>query len=97
MKKKVSRVGVVSLGKIQAIITGVLYALIGLLLGPFYIATIMETFKGNLALGVILGLILGPIIGFVMGAIAGFIGGIITGWLYNLAARFVGPLEIELG
>ncbi|MEE8524181.1 MAG: hypothetical protein V3T72_09645 [Thermoanaerobaculia bacterium] len=92
------RVGVLSCGKI----TGLLYALIGLIIGGIFAllslvgAGMAASGGGSEALwGAMFGVgavILMPLFYGVMG----FIGGLITGLLYNLIAGWIGGLEMEL-
>lgn len=92
----VRRFGVLSVAKIM----GVLYALIGLIVGAFIslFALVGAAFlSSNSGMGggsVLFGvgaIILLPILYGVMG----FIGGIITAALYNLLAGMIGGVEIE--
>lgn len=101
----IRRVGVLSLGKVL----GVLYALLGLVFGAitafFWTMTVLlgvaaggQDAEGTGALvgfGLLFGvgaLILYP----VLLGILGFVGGLITALFYNLVARFVGGLEVDL-
>ena len=91
----VKRIGVLSLAKVMA----VLYAGIGLL-GGLFIALISSIggsafahHEGALGMGFGIGaIVLFPILYDVLG----FVGGIISAWLYNLAAGFIGGVELDL-
>lgn len=94
----VKRVKALSVGKV----TGVLYALLGLIAGAlFSLASLAGSVLGSASgqdnpFAILFGV--GSIVLFpVFYGIAGFIGGIITAALYNLAASFVGGVEVELG
>jgi hypothetical protein len=91
----VKRVGVLSLGKVL----GVLYALLGLIIGAFFslfalvgaVAAGGEGGAATLLFGV------GAIIMFpVLYGIGGFIGGIIVAALYNVVVSVAGGIELEL-
>jgi len=97
----IRRIGVMSLAKIM----GVLYAGIGLVIGVCFAlfsllgggAAMMGGQDGGAAAG---GLMMGMGLGMAIAApifygVLGFIGGLLTGWLFNLAAGFVGGLEVE--
>jgi len=98
------RIGVLSCGKVL----GALYALLGLIIGGIYalfallfavigVSTAQESgdaLAGG-AFGVLFGV--GSIILFpILYVILGFLGGLITALPYNLIARFVGGIELEL-
>ena len=98
----IRRVGVMSVAKLM----GVLYGGIGLLIGVLFAlfsmvgggAMLAGAGGGDAAMGG--GMMMGMGLGFLVMApifygLAGFIGGAITGWLYNLAAGWVGGIEIE--
>lgn len=98
------KIGVLSCGKVL----GALYALLGLIIGAIYAlfavligligaATAVDSSDALMggAGGVIFGvfsIILFPI----FYGIIGFIGGIISAFLYNLVARYVGGIELEI-
>ena len=97
MKKyKLKKVGAISIGKVNGLISGILYAIAGLILGPIYLGVIFSMMGSNGMAGALLGLVVGPALGFVGGFVIGFIYGIVVAWLYNIAAKYVGPIEIEL-
>ena len=100
-KMLVKRVGVLSLAKLQAIIGVGLGLVIGIPIGLIMMivgAAVMSQGEGGVAGGgmsVGLGLfyiILLP----VMYGIGGFIFGVITALIYNVAAGFLGGLELEM-
>ena len=88
--QKVKRIGVLSLAKIL----GVLYALIGLILGVLFAIlplTGLNVDKTTMFFGT------ATIIVFpVLYGIMGFIGGLITAFFYNLIAGKIGGLEVEI-
>jgi hypothetical protein len=97
----IRRIGVLSAGKIM----GVLYGGIGLLIGLFF-ALFMLLGGGALmasgeegssaagAMGMGMGIVM-AIAAPIFYGVMGFIGGLISAALFNLAAGFVGGLEIE--
>jgi len=96
--QRILRIGPLSLAKIQ----GVMFLVMGLIFGVLYgviigIAGIvtMGAGEGEGALFLILGA--AAIIGFpIVYGIMGFLMGALMAWAYNLAARFIGGLEVEL-
>jgi hypothetical protein len=97
---KIRSVGPLSVGKIFGAIYGGLGLLIGLFLALFLIlgAAIWPDQKGapalipSVAIGIAV-IIFAPI----FYGLAGFIGGLISAALYNLAAGFLGGIEVDLG
>ena len=96
----IRRVGVLSVAKLM----GVLYGGIGLLFGVLFAlfcvigGGAMLAGGGDAAVGggAMLGMGIGALIfAPVFYGLAGFLGGALTGWLYNLAAGWVGGIEIE--
>jgi len=86
MKKlKIKKVNVLKLGFIFATIYGILSAIIFLFVGIFGIAI-----EGN-PVGLLL-MILMPF----LYAFCGFIGGLIMGGMYNLVAKWIGGVEVEV-
>lgn len=100
----VRRIGAFSCAKVL----GALYALLGLIFGVFYalisllVAVIgfsTETGSGEGIAAGTFGLIfgVGSIIFFpIIYGILGFVGGLISAFLYNVIARFVGGIELDL-
>ena len=98
----IRRIGVISLAKLMGLlyggiglIAGVLFALFFMLGGGAMMASGMEESAG--AGGMMMGMGLGAAIVLPIAyGLMGFIGGLLTAWLYNLAAGFVGGIEIEV-
>ena len=98
----VRRIGVFSVAKIMGVlyggiglIAGVCFALFSLLGGGAMMASGQQDaqFGGGAMMGMGLGLaVMLPI----FYGLLGFIGGLLMGWLYNLAAGFVGGIELEM-
>jgi hypothetical protein len=99
----IRKIGVMSLGKLMA----VMYAGIGLLLGGLYAlfavvgggAMMAMGGEENAALGG--GMVIGMGLAAVVVApiaygIFGFIGGVISAFFFNLAAKYAGGLELEV-
>lgn len=93
------RVGVLSCGKIS----GVIYALIGLIFGGFFALfslfgagfAALQTNQSDALLGALFGV--GAVIFMpVFYGFMGFVMGLIGGALYNLVAGLIGGLEMEL-
>ena len=73
---------------------GVFFALFMLVGGGAMMASGAE--QAGAGGGMMMGMGLGAAIVFPIAyGLMGFIGGLLTGWLYNLAAGFVGGIEIE--
>jgi hypothetical protein len=97
----IRRIGVLSLAKIMGVlyaglglIVGVCFALFSVLGGGAMMASGAEGGAGGA--GMMMGMGLGMAIAApIFYGVLGFIGGLISGWLFNLAAGFVGGLEIE--
>ncbi|MGH9937107.1 MAG: hypothetical protein ACREAM_12720 [Blastocatellia bacterium] len=91
----VKRVRVLSVGKVL----GVLYALLGLLLGGILsllsLAGAVASGLDEGIAGVLFGVGAVVIVPLFYGGV-GFIGGIIMAALYNLVASFIGGIEVEL-
>jgi len=91
---KIKKIGVKSLAKIL----GVTYAVMGFIGGLFF--TIMFVFNGTDGFDVkSMAFILGigaPIFLPIFYGILGFLAGLVTAWLYNLMARWVGGVELEI-
>jgi hypothetical protein len=97
----ITKVGVMSLGKLM----GLLYAAIGIVFGLLYAlfavvggGAMMAMGGGDGAMGggMMMGMgIAAVIILPIFYGVLGFIGGLITALLFNLAAKYTGGLEIE--
>lgn len=93
-KRRLKRIAPLSAGKIS----GILYGIVGLLFAPvFALMTLLspalpeDQRTGMMAFG------LGAIVMFpIIYAVMGFIVGILGALLYNLVARWVGGLEVEV-
>lgn len=97
----VKRIGVLSLGRVMGTIYGGMGLLFGLIfsivaiLGTAFGTAFQEATGADALLGALFGVgavILLPIFYGLMG----FLAGLLMAALYNLAARFVGGLELEL-
>ena len=92
--QRIKSVGILSCAKML----GVLYGCMGLLLIPFALVAglaSMATQQTNSAIGGAAMLALGIIAPFIYGAM-GFVFGAIGAWIYNLVAKWLGGIEIEL-
>ena len=95
---RIQRIGPLSLAKIQ----GVMFLVIGLIFGVLYgvimgIAGVVTMSAGEEegAMFLILGAV--SVFGFpIFYAVMGFLMGALMAWAYNLAARYIGGLEVEL-
>ena len=89
--KTVSKIGVMSLARVQAVVMGVLYLLMGI------ISTVLAGMNPEAvaALGVPTG-ISGIFRLTIGGVITGFIAGAIIAYVYNLIAPKVGGVQVEL-
>jgi hypothetical protein len=92
----VKHLGVMSVAKIGAVL-GLIFGLVeGIIIG------IMAVIIGSAAtagFGPLLGMGVGGLIVFfaiIIGLIGGFVGGAIYAFIYNVAARYVGPIEVDL-
>lgn len=86
MKQKIQRIAPLQLGKLLAVI----YALFSVVFIPFIMLSAFMSPEGS-----------GPGILFAIGMpilyiVLGFIGGIIGAFIYNLSAKWVGGVEIEI-
>ena len=89
--QKVKRIGVLSLAKIL----GLLYAILGLIIGALLSLFSVTGFVGAADVGLFFGtasIIIFPILYGVMG----FVGGLITAFFYNFIAGKIGGLEVEI-
>ena len=97
-KTVIKRMGVFSVAKIQALICTVLGLIIGVLYGLIFIifgAALMSQQGASGASGVVIGLVI-MVTAPIMYGIFGFISGLIVGFIYNVAAGFVGGIELDL-
>ena len=99
----IRKIGVMSLGKLMA----VMYAGIGLLIGGLYAlfaivgggAMMAMGGEENAALGggMVIGMGLAAVVvAPIFYGIVGFIGGVISAFFFNLAAKYAGGLELEV-
>ena len=98
----IRRIGVLSLAKIMGVLYGGIGLVIGICFALFSVlgggAAMMGGQEGAAAGGLMMGMGLGfAIAAPIFYGILGFVGGLLTGWLFNLAAGFVGGLEVETG
>ena len=99
-KMQIKRIGVFSFAKVYAVVlTGIgllIFIPIGLIMMIFGAAAITQESGGAMAgVGIGLGLVYMVILPVVYGII-GFIFGAVTALIYNVAAGFVGGLELDL-
>ena len=88
--QKIKKIGVLSLAKIF----GLLYALIGLILGALFAVLSLFGFSAE-ETGLFFG-VASIIIFPILYGIMGFVGGLITAFFYNSVASKIGGLEVEL-
>jgi hypothetical protein len=87
-------VGVLSVAKVM----GCMYAIIGLIAMPFILLiSLLGAMAGNKEnpLGAMGATVVAIMMPFIYGAL-GFVGGAIMAALYNLMARFIGGIQLEL-
>jgi hypothetical protein len=89
--KTISKIGVLSLARIQAIVMGVLYLILGIL-STALASLSPESVAG---LGVPTG-VSGIVRLTIGGIITGFLAGAVIAYLYNVVAPKVGGVQIEL-
>jgi hypothetical protein len=97
----ITKVGVMSLGKLM----GIMYAAIGLLFGGIYalVAVVgggamlaMGGNEGAMGGGMMMGMGVAAVIVLpVIYGVLGFIGGLVTALFFNIAAKYAGGLEVE--
>ena len=98
MTRRLTRIAPLPVAKIS----GILYAVVGLIFVPFFVlAGIAGLFTGSGdgnagAVGVVIGMLAMAVIFPIMYGVMGFFGGIIVAALYNLIARWVGGIEFEV-
>lgn len=89
--KTLTKIGVMSVAKIQALITGALYLLMGV------IANIIGLKNPELIMGAGIQLGITALITYTLaGLIGGFVIGALIAYLYNLLAPRIGGIQIEL-
>ena len=92
----IKRIGPLSCAKLS----GLLYAVIGLLIGGvFSLAAMAGAFASETAgaagIGAVIGV--GAVIVFpILYGLMGFVGTLIAAWLYNVAAGVVGGVEVDI-
>jgi hypothetical protein len=84
--RTVVRINPLQLGKIL----GISYALMSLLIIPFFVLIVIANPR---AAGFSLGMV---IMIPVFYGILGLIGGVVFGWIYNICAKLVGGIEVEV-
>jgi len=99
------RIGALSFGKVLGalyaplgFIIGGIYALVALLFAVIGVSTALES--GDALAGGTFGVLygVGSVILFpILYGVLGFVGGLISALLYNLIARFLGGIDLELG
>lgn len=92
--RKLKRIAPLQLGKIL----GVLYGIMALLMVPIFL--VMSLFSTQLPEGQRAGMFAFGV-GFalfmpVIYAVMGFVFGVLSAWLYNLVAKWVGGIEVEV-
>ncbi len=92
----VKKIGVLSCAKIQAVVLAILGLIIGVLYGiiGFFIALAAPHEFGSNFPAVIF--VLMPIIMPIFYGILGFISGAIGAFVYNIVAKWIGGLEVEI-
>jgi hypothetical protein len=93
MKKRLKKVAPLQLG----IVLALLYAMLGLLVAPVFLLVSMFTAKTDAA-GSAMPMMIGGMIGIlfvpIIYGILGFIGGVLMAFVYNLAAKLTGGIEV---
>jgi hypothetical protein len=96
--QRLKRVGALSFAKMQGAVMGVIGLLFGLIYGAILVVTgIVALVAGQKAgmialLGGVAFVILAPL----FYAALGFLFGALSAWIYNIVARYVGGIELEL-
>ncbi len=85
MKHTIKKFGVISAGKMLAAILAVMMFVVGLITGVISIT------QGQILTGVII-ILLAPIIY----AVIGFITGVLWAFVYNIVAKKIGGLQVEI-
>ncbi len=91
--QRIQRIGPKSVAKLS----GVLYALLGLIIGVlFFIISLLIPGKSPGSGALLLFGIATPIIFPILYGGIGFVFGLVIAWLYNLVAKWVGGIEVEI-
>ena len=85
-KRILKRVNPVQLAKFL----GLLYALLGLIFAPFFLLAALFGPKGA-GMGLVMVILIPVLYG-----IAGVISGLLGGWIYNVVAKIIGGIEVEV-
>jgi hypothetical protein len=92
--RRIKRVAPLQLGKIS----GLVYAILGLLICPIFLLAFVfapaaqaQQRVGVMALGAGFALFLPVLYG-----IAGFVGGVVSAFIYNIIAKWIGGIEVEV-
>ena len=101
-KLRINKLGVLSVAKVQGAVMFVIGLIIGVIYGLAVIAISLLGAgiggKGSLAVGgggIVMGIVMMILFPVMYGAI-GFVGGAISALLYNVFARMVGGIEMEI-
>lgn len=94
MTRRLKRIAPLQLGKILA----VLYGAMGLLAAPVFliISLVGSTSGQKAAVPAVLGGLVGVVLVPIFYAVMGFLIGVVGAFLYNLVARWVGGIEVEV-
>jgi hypothetical protein len=90
LTRKIKRFAPLQIGKIL----GVMYAAMGLLFAPFFLAMAIFELAAPTGIATFVGVTLAIVTPLFYGAM-GFLGGVVSAWLYNVTVRFTGGMEVE--
>lgn len=94
---KVKKFGALSVGKICGLVYAVIAFIIGFFVTVFALISVATaTGEEKSAFGSILFGVGAIIFLPILYGVLGFIGGVISAWIYNVAARWIGGIEVEL-